>query len=470
MKKIAFIFFFLFARTASAQVFISEIMYDPKGGDTGHEWVEVVNQGGITVDLARSKFIEGGSTHLLNASQGGTSLASNAYAIIADNAKTFLSDHSGFSGIVLDSSFSLKNTGETISFKMPDGTVSDTVIYTSNQGASGDGNSLQKIDSAWHAVVPTPGVVNVAIAIVSPQVNQSTTSVPASTFSNFSSFPVEPQVIADAGASLRVVPVGAPITFSGRVLGLKKEPIENARLVWSFGDGARGEGASVSHTYYYPGEYIVVLDAASGHFSASDRVTVRVSLPSISLRTDGDATHSFVDIENHGTDEIDLSLWQMGAAGKIFILPQNTILGAQKKLTLASEISGLATPKGASAVLNYPNGAPVGIQTVASQAPIAVAVPAKTTSSPTVKNGANAFVPIHKFAPVVQNQEASVINVIASSSPVLPQKEDTLWPWYIGAAFLGALALFGLRLSQKKEGPATITAEDFEIIEDEEPH
>lgn len=465
MKTTAIILMLLFARTAFAAIFISEIMYDPQGADTGHEWVEIVNDGNASVDLAQSKFVEGGSNHGLVSLQGGTDLLSGAYAIIADNAQTFLSDHAGFSGIVLDSSFSLNNTvGETIAFKIPDGTI-DTVVYTSDMGGSGDGNSLQKINGSWHGAPPTLGTVNTGV-VSAPSQESSTNTAQTNTNSIAASFPVEPQIIADAGAATRIVSTGAPLTFTGRVFGIKKEPIENARMVWSFGDGGRAEGASVVHTYYYPGDYIAVLDAASGYYSASDRVAVHVVAPLLTLRTGGDLARSFVAIENRGSDEVDLSIWQIKSNDKIFILPQNTILGARKTLTLASEVTGLSTPAGSIVSLHFPNGTRVEMQSdVPALAPVQF-----PTKDPVSTKQVSIVDSSHNSAPQFLAQEASVTNAFADTATSSPTQESgNLWPWYAGVAFMGAIALIGLRFTREKvvEPSAEATADDFEIVEDD---
>jgi len=466
MRTAIFALMFLVAQVALAQVSISEIMYNPQGSDTGHEWVEIINQGSASVDLAQSKFIEGGSNHGLISLQGGTELLSGMYAIIADNAQTFLSDHIGFSGIILDSSFSLNNTtGETIAFKTPDGTI-DTVSYTKEMGASEDGDSLQKVAGVLSGAIPTPGVLNAGAevpAIPEAPASSSTTSA----LSNNSSFPVEPQIIADAGASTRTTIAGAYITFTGRVFGLKKEPIENARMVWSFGDGGTAEGAGVTHIYYYPGDYIAVLDAASGYYSASDRVTVHVATPLLALRTGGDSTRSFVAIENRGGDEIDLSLWQIESASKVFIIPQNTILAARKTLALASEVTGLVTPEESVVSLHFPNGTRVDAQNnIETATPVQVSI---KESVPTKESlvVATPYVSVPRSSP----QEASVINAFVDDVPT-PSKKDSngMWPWYSGAAFLGALALFGIRTSRMKDAKQSneLNADDFEIVEDED--
>lgn len=473
MRWIILLFLFLFARMVSAQVVISEIMYDPKGADTGHEWIEVWNSGGSAVDLLKSKFVEGGSSHGLTTEKGDGTLAPNAYAIIADNAGIFLSDHSGFLGIVLDSSFSLKNGGETIAFKMPDGTVSDTVVYASDMGATEDGKSLQKMGGTWKGGVPTPGVGVSADTFVAGS-NISSSNSSANTFvntsvANTSTFPVEPQIIADAGASTRTVVTGAPVTFSGKVFGLKKEPIENARMVWSFGDGGSSEGQSVLHTYYYPGEYVVVLDASSGYYSASDRVRVTVVKPELILRTGGDALRSFVAIENLGSDEIDLSLWLVGVGNSAFVLPKNTLVGARKTLTLPSEVTRLSTPDGSVAELRYPNGTAV---ISLKEKPMILKETSVQKDVSVMTQSSLPVVSVQKVPPRLKGdtQFAAALeplsDVVEIGATSVQPKKESLLVWYIAVAFLGVFALVGLRFGRGQKKSDDISAEDFEITEE----
>ncbi|MBI5401166.1 MAG: lamin tail domain-containing protein [Candidatus Yonathbacteria bacterium] len=461
MRSLVLVSMLFVAQTALAQVSISEIKY------TGNEWIEISNSG-TSVDLSLYKFFEGGTNHKLKSVQGGALLAPGWYAVIANDATAFLNEHGGFSGMLFDSSFSLLDAGETISIKSSDTNAVDTVSYA---GIKGSKNSAQKIAGIWREATPTPGVSNEWTAIIPAQESAMSTAVASANPTSISpSFPVEPQIIADAGASTRIVSAGAPATFMGRVFGLKKEPIENARMVWSFGDGGRAEGVSVAHTYYYPGEYIAVFDAASGYYSASDRIAVRVVAPSLALHTGGDENRSFIAIENHGGDEVDLSLWQIESAGKTFILPQSTILGARKTLTLASEVTGLAVLSGSIALLHFPNGTRIETQ---GDKPLPPIFTQATRNESVIIKQTPRVASLHDIAPQALAQEAAVANALvgtASSSSTQMQESGSLWRWYSGAALLGALALLGLRFTRgKKEKISTeLTADDFEIIEDDE--
>ncbi|MFZ2303161.1 MAG: lamin tail domain-containing protein [Minisyncoccia bacterium] len=454
MRILAIVLILFFARTASAQVFISEIKY------TGNEWIEVSNSG-ESADLSLWKFYEGGTNHKLKSVQGGSSLSSGSYAIIANDATAFLNEYGGFSGILFDSSFSLLDVGETISIKSSDTNIVDTVSYT---GIKGSKNSTQKIGGVWSEAIPTPGAIN----SVSQNVDTATTQT-----SNTEVVPTTAtsQVTAQAGPQTRVVLAGAPIIFEGKIAGLENNNVVT-HTTWSFGDGASAEGESVTHTYYYPGEYTAVLDVVSGSLKATDKMLVRVVLPNLSLRTGGDVLRSFISIQNQGGDEMDISGWQVVAGEKTFTFPKNTILGARRSATFASEVTGLATPSGSTAELLFPNGSRVDtkVETVANQ-PI---LP-KTVEKPKVVASTEART-VSQSPQTPQNQEASVLNAVADAPTSPTQKEEgSLWPWYIGSAFLGALALLGLRLTREKntETPEGPTADDYEIIEDvdgEEPH
>jgi hypothetical protein len=116
--------------------------------------------------------------------------------------------------------------------------------------------------------------------IISEQQSQQQTSLSTpqteqTPVSGSENWPVEPQIFANAGKDKTVI-VGADVYFSGQALGIEKEPLENARYLWNFGDGAIAENQNVKHIYQYLGEYIAVLDVSSGKFSTSDNLLVKV--------------------------------------------------------------------------------------------------------------------------------------------------------------------------------------------------
>ena len=132
---------------------INEIMYDLEGSDTSNgksrEWVEIYNNSGKEITLTGGNSgwrFNDGSNHLLNepAAQGSMIISAGGYAVLAGDAPTFLSDHSGFSGTVIDTVMSLNNTSKTLKISAPDETLIDEVTYSNSWGAGGNGKSLER--------------------------------------------------------------------------------------------------------------------------------------------------------------------------------------------------------------------------------------------------------------------------------------------------------------------------------------
>ena len=158
-------------RVVSAQIVVTELMYDPAGFDSGHEWIELYNTGTSSVSVTELRLFEGGNNHKIKLVQGNPQLAPSMYAVIADNPTVFHQDYPNYTGQLFDSSFSLGNDGDTFSIKDKKLNVLETVTYTSALGAQGDGNSLQRSPNnadVFVARAPTPGAVASNVAIIPP--------------------------------------------------------------------------------------------------------------------------------------------------------------------------------------------------------------------------------------------------------------------------------------------------------------
>jgi len=124
----------------------SEIYYNPSGSDSGHEWIEIYNNGAVPIDVSKLRFEESGTQHMLK-NTSGNMLSRNSYSIIADNPEQFLLDYPDYSGLLFDSSFSLSNTGEELILRAgKDGDILDAISYNSTWGGDGTGFSIEKID------------------------------------------------------------------------------------------------------------------------------------------------------------------------------------------------------------------------------------------------------------------------------------------------------------------------------------
>lgn len=452
----------LLAHTVSAQVVITEVMYDPEGADTGYEWVEIENRGSASVVIEEGKsgwkFFEDGTHHTLVRVRGETTLGAGAIGIIADNADNFLATNPSFNGALFDSSFSLKNTGETIVLKNSDGVEESSVLYEPTLGAQGDGNSLQEKGGVWVATSPTPGTrASGGASVPSPQENVAGGGGSSSSPSVSRGIPT-----LSLRAKNTVAIVGAPFTFEPRVGGSE----EGEYYQWSFGDGSTSAtwgSQSVSHTYYYPGTYTVFLEALNLNLSA--KLSVRAVAPEVTLTTQGDRVHSSVMIENRGSEELDMEKWQLLSGGGIFVLPK-LVIASKQSVRLPSEITRLATPEGGYVELRFPSGLRVPL---VENSPIVQEVASSTAvsfSNVSVKKASVHALPVQvapliPVAPLVE-EDAPEASPSVQTATLLAGEEDHLWQWYTGAAFIALFALLGLRFVRSRQTPA----DEYEIIED----
>ncbi|HBB56876.1 TPA: hypothetical protein DEW47_02275 [Patescibacteria group bacterium] len=410
-----FAFFAITPFYAGASLEITEIMYDLSGTDTNREWIEIYNNGEESVDVSTWKFFEENTNHNLVASQGDTVLVKGEYAVIADKPEKFLIDWPDFAGIILDSSFSLKNTGETLTLKDADLNIIDSVSYTSDWGAEGDGNSLQKIGGEWKAAAPTPGSANEASSentSENPPIEESASPSQEQDIDIVTQtiIAMEEKIYADAGAD-KIAVVGADTEFRGTALGFKKEPLSNARYLWSFGDMEYREGQNVTHFYKYPGEYIAVLEVSSGSKSASDKIVVKVVENKIKVL---EADAKFVKIKNDSSFDINISGWFLRGSGNTFFFPRNSFIKSGATLAISSELTKVFVNETFRTIeLLYPNGSlvdfyilPYKTLVVASSDTVAAAVKSLNTNE----------------IPRSQTQPKEAISQSATSSVVLKEK------------------------------------------------
>lgn len=348
---------------AQAKIEFTEVMYDPAGTDTGREWVEIHNAGSEGVDIGSFKLFEEGVNHLLKPFGEKTLLEAGQFGVIADDPSKFSIDWPAYSGLLFDSSFSLKNTGETLILRGKE-TDEDSLLYDPTLGAHGDGNSLQKQITpqgiiSWTASTATPGST---IATSSPEAPATTTTMTTTTTatttvnanatadasvastdnsepvtppsSSIKTVPIEPQIFCKIEAKSELF-TGIESTFSAQAVGLKKQPLQNARYVWNFGDGKTKEGQHVLHTYTQPGVYEVFLATASDVYSATDRLRVTVRLPQLAL------SHSKATlvIANQSTSPIDLFGLKLSQNGRAdFLFPEHSVISTGSEMNIDAQL------------------------------------------------------------------------------------------------------------------------------------
>jgi len=370
IRAIVFIFALFplsFAYAADERLVITEIMYAPEGTQAGREWLEIRNSGSAPVSFSekvgtayRWRIVKGSGEYPISPFGNNDTLQPGGFAIVAaDPAKLLETDLTGFSGMIIKSSFgSLNDSGETLSIKdRSNDVIVDTVTYTPEWGAKKDGNSLQLIGSQWVAAFPTPGAPNSKQSASSFQ-DSSLSSSPSSASSSPSSSTVNiqaPAIKTYAGED-KTVAVGSAVSFLGSATGLDGKPLENARFWWNFGDGETAEGRSVGHIFMIPGEYTVGLHVSSGEYAASDYLKITVIPNQIAISGVVKGESGYLKIRNPSSVEIDIGGWIIeDAAGKRFSIPLKTKVGAGAEIALANSATGLFKEGLGRLTVYYPN-------------------------------------------------------------------------------------------------------------------
>jgi len=357
----AFLFILLVPASASAQVLISEVMYDlEEGSDSGREWIEVFNAYSSSVTLTDWRLYENDTNHKINSFSGSDTLASGAYAVIADNPIKFLEDWPAFSGQLFDSAFSLKNDGEALIVRDAELTDIDSVTFSPDQGATGDGETLHRTDSntnTFTASAPTPGKGNLSVlgGVYESGESESTDEVEsgeqAKNTNTVQYVAPKPSLYAYAGENRDVI-VGADTVFVGRAVNADGELIEsNIRYIWNFGDGKTTEGEKVTHAWKHPGRYALVLDVVYNKSAVSDRITVTAREAGISISVDEEGN---IALQNGSRRDLDISFWHLQSLGLHFTIPENTFLLGGETVVFYRDTTGL--PLSGDIALLYPNG------------------------------------------------------------------------------------------------------------------
>ncbi len=372
--------FFVFAANPG-DVVITEFAYDLKGADSGHEWVEIYNTASSSIDLTGWKFNDV-SNHGLNippknGGQGSIILSAGSYAIIADDAVMFLADHPGFTETVIDTVMSLNNTQATLLLSDNTNTAIDTVSYTKDWGAVGNGKTLERTDTVFPTDVThwrestqdggTPGLYNSATTQnssndTSLQNATSTTALLNTQQTSTTISSVNP-LQADARENI-VGRANEPILFSGFGTGGGGGVLS---FTWNFGDGTNEKKPELLHIYEFPGTYIATLTVSNGTQINEDQIEVRIFPDSVTISefipNSANGANEWIELMNSANYTVDISGWGLGTKKEkpTFLLPNNTFLPHNGYLVFSNNITkiSLNNTKG-SLYLFYPNGQVAG--------------------------------------------------------------------------------------------------------------
>lgn len=359
MKWVVVIMMVCSAQYACANIVITEVNYDASGTDDGNEWIEIHNDATDPVDITGWKLFENNTNHALTSVTGGFVIPAHGYAIIADRSTNFQSLFPNFSGILLDSAFSLSNAGELIAIRSADLSNIDSLTYDVSIGAAGDGNTLQKNGSVFISAAPTPGAVVVinqgggsnppaggsgdtgnsgsgqgaGTTIQSPKKSSSKVK-----FENHYDLnivlPKRGVVVHDeTQISVDVVYVA----YSGLID--KKYGVFNI----SYGDGVTetlDRDGVISHAWEYPGSYTVSIEYRTSELlekPLAEKEFVVTVLPHDLVIESDDFGHAI--IKNNTSKDIDISGWILSLDSFDVVLPRNTIVVSDDQIAISQQVA-----------------------------------------------------------------------------------------------------------------------------------
>lgn len=288
---------------------ISEVQFDPSGSDTDREWVEIFNDTNSVLDLTTYKFFENNTNHAIEWLSGDKNISSGEYVVLVQDLNKFMLDNSGYIGKVFKSSFSLSNSGESLSLKDKDGNVLNTINYSPTQTGAGNGLTINFDGINYTKGNPSPGVgtyvFNSTNQNQNTENNSTTTATTTQSISTTTSgtqnvesfavpiyyyrsyFPESEKIYVYAGENKTSI-TGADVFFEGKAVTGDKRNVTDVNFFWSFGDGETAEGKNVKHIYKYSGEYVVDLEGYANGSKSEDRIYVKV--------IDGDLKISLEDL------------------------------------------------------------------------------------------------------------------------------------------------------------------------------
>lgn len=502
-RKSAFIFaalvlvsLFPFNLRASSGLVINEIMYDLSGSDAGHEWIELYNGGTSSVQLVggsgQGSFrFNDGSNHLLaeTALSGTLAIAAGGYAIIADDAAAFISDHPGYSGTVIDTSMSLPNTGGAAKIVDGAGNIIDSVSYAQSQGANGDGNSLGRdSDGSFVSMTPTPGAMNVAGSGHTTQGGGA-----ADSSGGASAQPMKSTVAPEEAhmkAAITLPPsgiAGIAVPIKVEVFGVGGEYRQAGYFHIALGDGSEhitDRPESFTHTYAYPGSYVIALDYRSSRYIHDPEITARSVIEVAASGVIISALHpdGSIEIKNPDDSQADLSKWIIlslsNPSAPAYHFPDGTTILAGKTITLPPTVTGFSALDRTVLGIALPSGAVLAVYPEVSTGFSSSALPQEDRGSSAPLSNPSGIVSYEVVEPQIGDVlSAGALSSLASVSGS-SSKGRSLVPFIaglIGVIAAGIAALYRYRVfAPSQNGEHTVEsvsetkaiADSVRILED----
>ena len=264
-----------------AMVILSEIAWMGTDEDANNEWIEIYNLSSTEADVTGWTLTDGGAISITLAGV----LPPHGVGVLERTDDNTLPGPA-----FMMYTGALSNDGGTLTLRDPSGTIADQAVGGAGWSGIGGRNTIPKMTAqrtrtaAWVTGLPTPGAENVQendpslTATTTENTNTNTsnggTVKGSSSSSNTKSKTPQPVAVPALSITSSVTAyVNAPITLEAVPSGMGDTIMKSLLYTWNFGDAYTGDGKTVSHTYAYPGEYVVVL---RGVFAKRDMTVQKV--------------------------------------------------------------------------------------------------------------------------------------------------------------------------------------------------
>ncbi len=257
----------------------------------------------------------------------------------------------------------LPNTGGTLELRQADGSLVDRVVGGEDWAQLGGDNdtkeTAQYTSSGWQTAPATPGAAPAGVTSKSEPAPATSTDEADETdrTATHSSATVDRQDDGETdgggGKSIELtlpgqqlelavvgpkrVSVNQPLELTVKPSGVGSTFAESLRYQWNFGDLHAATGQTVTHTYRYPGTYVVTVRGAYARQEQLARHTVTV-LP-VTLSLEHDPAGNLL-LHNDAPYELDLSDYQLVGASEQVRIPPHTIILPKQTITIPAEQLG----------------------------------------------------------------------------------------------------------------------------------
>lgn len=331
--------------TTQAAVVISEVAWMGSAASANHEWIELYNDG-PAIDVGGWTLTDGMN---LQIALTGT-IPAQSFAVLERT-----SDVSAAGTAFLIYTGSLVNTGATLQLKRSDGGLEDQVAGGENWVSIGGDNitkeTAQYTSTGWVTGAATPGALNKGTPSVEPVDEEedveepisnstSTPNTPNTTIRKTSSGEAVKLTLPGMTLKLSVAAqklgyVNQPIDFSVQPTGVGSAFINSLVYEWNFGDGTTAYVAEPTHSYQFPGTYVVTVYGGYKRQEQVARHEITILPVSLSLTT---GAHGELQINNESPYEIDISGYRIDG-GKRFVFPARSVMLPNQTISLkASQI------------------------------------------------------------------------------------------------------------------------------------